>query len=585
MKQVLIINITRMGDLVQMGVLLARLREEWPGCAIDLVIDHRFAPVAAMLPGLRTVIVRDVHELVYDSRAAVKDVVTLHQEASVWARPLLECKYDRVINLTFNRASAFLAGYIGALDIRGARSAWDGGSVIDNPWMSYFADMHHFRRINRFNLVDLYAMGGSKPWAFAPLQVAAGAEASIWARQYLFSNEQHRVPWIAVQAGASDVMKAWRPEYFGEALARFSNEWAGGIVFLGAESEQNTISQVVQFYKSAGGRNPVKNAAGQTTIEQMTALLAECRLLLTNDTGPMHLAVAVRTPVINLSVGHVDFWETGPYGPGHWVLQPDLDCAPCGFDRICAHHACKDRLSVEHVAKLMLHVLVGHPFPSNAMGFRIYQSGINEDQLGTFQCRAGQEQPEIQWYASFWRRYWYESFTGLPSHIPAPEGPPPDVEEAVALLKALGPLVDRACMRAGQIAHAAARQPIDAQGVQALQRVQTQERESLIRMGMSAWMTAPVTTEFVRAIKNDNVQGLSELARYHEWAYRQWSKQLDYAHRVLDMQGVGVWKQRPIYNSCRPPFEISASRIPRDGCDVHTHKTQRDLWLPYMARS
>ena len=52
-KQVLLINITRMGDLVQMGTLLQRLQHEWPGAAVDLVVDQRFASVASLLPRLR----------------------------------------------------------------------------------------------------------------------------------------------------------------------------------------------------------------------------------------------------------------------------------------------------------------------------------------------------------------------------------------------------------------------------------------------------------------------------------------------------------------------------------------------------
>ncbi|MDH5669583.1 MAG: glycosyltransferase family 9 protein, partial [Nitrospira sp.] len=526
MKQVLIINITRMGDLVQMGTLLVRLREEWPGCAIDLVIDHRFAPVAAMLPGLRDVIVRDVHQLVYESRAGVKDVVSLYGEVSAWAKPLLERKYDRVVNLTFNRASALLAGYVGAPDIRGARSAWDGGTVIDNPWMSYFTDMHHFRRINRFNLVDLYAMGGSKAGDFAPLQVSVDRETADWARRYLCAAEQHPMPWIAVQAGASDVMKAWRPEYFGSTLAWLSNHWSGGIVFLGAESERETIKRVLEAYRSAGGRNPVKNAVGHTTIDQVTALLAECRLLLTNDTGPMHLAVAVRTPVVNISVGHVDFKETGPYGPGHWVLQPDLDCAPCGFDQVCPHHACKDRLSVEQVAELLLHVLGRRPFPSEITGFRVYESYVDQDQLGAFRLRAGHESAAVMWYGTFWRRYWYGLFTGMPSHIPAPIGTPPDLHEALALLEALAPEVEQACARAQRIVHAATTSPIDVPTLQKLQHVQSQERETLAKRGMSRLVSSPVTTAFLRTIQNDNMRGVGDLARHHAFAYRQWSAQL-----------------------------------------------------------
>jgi ADP-heptose:LPS heptosyltransferase len=93
---------------------------------------------------------------------------------------------------------------------------------------------------------------------------------------------------------------------------------------------------------------------GQTNVDQLAALLKECRLVLANDSEPMHLAVAVGTPVINLSVGHVDFRETGPYGPGHWVVQPVLDCAPCDVAESCAHHRCKELLVPEQIKDFLV---------------------------------------------------------------------------------------------------------------------------------------------------------------------------------------------------------------------------------------
>jgi ADP-heptose:LPS heptosyltransferase len=533
MKQVLIINVTRMGDLIQMGPLLARLQEEWPGVGVDLVVDRRFAPVASMLSGLREVISYDFHELIDSSRASVTDVVSLFQDVAEWARPLAERRYDRIINLTFNRPSAFLAGYVGASDIRGGRSAWDGGIVIDNAWMAYFTDIHRFRRINRFNLVDVYALGGSGPGTFAPLQLKVTQESHEWSRRFLASAQEAPAQWIAVQAGASDVMKAWRPQFFGSTLARVSERWQGGIVFIGASSERETVAQAIQAYRNAGGRNPFLNATGLTTIEQLAALLAECRLLLTNDTGPMHVAVAVKTPVIDLSVGHVDFQETGPYGPGHWVLQPELDCAPCGFEQLCAHHSCKDRLPPEQVAELMLYGIGSGSFPTGLSTCRLYASGVDEDQLSTFRLRAGREPAITTWYATFWRRYWYESFTGLQSHVPMPDGPAPDTEDAMRLLVAMLPRLDALCKRAENIVQTARRTSMVAGVLASLQQEQVRERESAVRMGLDSLAIAPLTTEFLRTLHNDNVQGVERLARHHANAYRRWRTQLGDIQRRL----------------------------------------------------
>lgn len=529
MKQVLIVNITRMGDLVQMGALLSRLQEEWPGVAVDLVVDRRFAPITALLKGLRDVIAFDFHALIDDSRAAVKDVTALYQDVAGWAKPLVERRYDRVINLTFNQPSALLAGYIGAPDTRGARSAWDGGMVVDNPWMAYFCDFHQFRRVNRFNLVDIYALGGSGPGAFSPLQLSIAEEARAWARQAL----EGAPDWIAVQAGASDSMKAWHPGLFGLTLARLSKQWHGGIVFIGSTEEEAAIAEVTQVYKKAGGENPVKNMAGRTTVSQLAGLLAECRVLLTNDTGPMHVSVAAGTPVIDLSVGHVDFQETGPYGPGHWVVQPDLECAPCGFEQICTHHACKDRIVPDFVGDLLLHVLQNTPWASRESGVRLYQSGVDEDGLGTFRLQLGREPLATAWYARFWRRYWYESHTGLCSNVPAPEGPPPDATEAQELIRRLRPLLTNACRRADEIARLAARVPVNVSELKRLQREQRAEQDRLFLLGMSTAATAPVTAAFVRQLHNDNVEGVGRLARHQASAYRAWLTRVTEIDRLL----------------------------------------------------
>ena len=101
MKQVLILNITRMGDLVQMTPLLSRLANEFPGVAIDLIVDTEFADIAALLPGIRAVRAYDFQALMDDTRACVRDVVTLYRELEAWGRGLATTGYDRVINLTF----------------------------------------------------------------------------------------------------------------------------------------------------------------------------------------------------------------------------------------------------------------------------------------------------------------------------------------------------------------------------------------------------------------------------------------------------------------------------------------------------
>ena len=533
MKQVLIINVTRMGDLIQTGPLLSRLREEWPDVAIDLVVDRSFAPTAALLTGLRQVISCDFTGLLDDCRTQSKSLVTLMQEMTAWAAPLQAARYDRIVNLTFNRQTGLLASYIGAPDIRGITAGPDGGPIVQNPWLSYFTDLHRHRRFNRFNLVDLYAMGGSGPGAFSPLSVTVPPDGRAWADAFLRSEGRTVRQWIAVQAGASDVMKAWRPEYFGQTMARLSRQSGVGFVMIGTAAEADAIDLAKTTYRASGGAAPMLDASGRTTLNQLVGLLSRCQLLLTNDTGPMHLAVSVGTTVIDLSVGHVDLHETGPYGPGHWVIQPDLACSPCGFDQICAHHACKDRIIPDEVATLCLYAIGLGPFPSWSAGVRVYQSSADADGLGSFIMHAGHVDAGVAWYSTFWRRFWYEDFTGKPSVLAPNSETAPDRARAMAWMREAVQALHRLERQARNIAALTRRHPLPVSTLQREQALLSQERERLLPRMMAYSVTGPSTVAMIRDIHNDDVVGLRALADRHVQAYRRWQRRVERANTLL----------------------------------------------------
>ena len=245
------------------------------------------------------------------------------------------------MNLTFNRRSGLLTSYVGAKDIRGIAAPKDGDVSIHNPWMAYLTDVHHERRFNHFNLVDIYALGGSGIGPFAPLSLILSPDTAQWARDFLASHAERRSLWVAVQVGASDPMKAWRPGLFGQTLAA-SAARPRRLRLYRYRGRTESHPPCSDDVPAAGGTAPLCDAVGKTSLPPFAAVLSQCRLLLTNDTGPMHLAVGSRhsrdRPV---SRTRRFFEKLGHTGPGHWIVQPDLGCAPCGFDKVCFHHACK----------------------------------------------------------------------------------------------------------------------------------------------------------------------------------------------------------------------------------------------------
>ncbi len=533
-KQVLIINVTRMGDLVQTIPLLGRLEHEWPGVAIDLIVDKTFAPMAALLPGVRHVLAYDFQGLINQTRTMAKDVVALYREISNWARPLVDTKYDRVINLTFNRRSGLLAAYIGVSDTRGVTTTPDGVSVLHDPWLTYFADMHRYRRFNRFNLVDLYALGGSGPGPHAPLTLSIAPESSEWAAQFLHKHGTGTLP-VAVQIGASEPIKAWRPEYFGRTMAVLSRQAPVRFVLIGSKSETDAVQQALAAYRLAGGAATIHDALGQTDLPKLAALLAQCRLLLTNDTGPMHVAVGVGTRVIDLSVGHVDFNETGPYGAGHWVVQPDLGCAPCGFDQVCPHHACKDRLIPDHIAALCLHALDIGQFPTSVTGVRLYESAVDGDGLVGYQLRAGQVDAMSIWYGNFWRKYWYEAFTDERSRMSI-EGPAPDLKDQRHLFQELTPVINQLLTKAAELVRLSQRHPLPVEGLQSTQTEVMSVRQRVPDLAMPSSAFGPTTVALLRELHNGDAMELSAMAEQHVQAYRTWAQRM---RAVMDRMDIG----------------------------------------------
>jgi heptosyltransferase-2 len=118
----------------------------------------------------------------------------------------------------------------------------------------------------------------------------------------------------------------------------------------------NQVAAAIESQHSGSGA--VVNIAGKTSLRQLCALLKLCRVLVTNDTGPMHVAAAVGTPVV-VPFGSTSPELTGPGLPGetrHRLLKSDVACAPC-FQRLCPiDFRCMKGIAVERVVAAVLEV-------------------------------------------------------------------------------------------------------------------------------------------------------------------------------------------------------------------------------------
>jgi len=393
--------------------------------------------------------------------------------------------------------------------------------------------LHQFRHLNQFNLVDLYALGGSGPGSFIPIRIPIPKQAGEWAQRFLaVAGEEGCL--VAVQVGASTELKAWRPEYFGRTMTAISRRSKVMFVLIGTAQETRSVQQTVKAYRSAGGKAAICDAVGRTDVVQLAGLLKQCRLLLTNDSGPMHVAVGVGTSVIDISVGNVYFRETGPYGPGHWVIQPKIQCAPCVYGQRCSHHACKDQVACELVGELVTHCLGKGPFPAGWTDVGVYESGVDKDGLACFQFRAGSRDSVAEWYGTFWRRFWYETWTGLRSAVPC-RSAVPDLIEQQEVFEQLGPSGSRAVALATQLVQLSRRQVLDPVAIKDTNAELLKERQRIFTIAMASPAFRPITVALAQDLYVNAEGSLGQQIERQARAYRVWGERSREVRRRLQV--------------------------------------------------
>jgi lipopolysaccharide heptosyltransferase II len=145
--------------------------------------------------------------------------------------------------------------------------------------------------------------------------------------------------------------KRWLPERFAEAAAKITEQSSARWILLGTKNDAAIGEQIA----AAIGDHCV-NRIGQTTLDQLIDELRQCRLLLTNDTGTMHLAALLGVPVVAV-FGSTEPRLTGPLGNGHTILRHHVECSPCFLRECPIDLRCMKAVSADEVAGAVLSML------------------------------------------------------------------------------------------------------------------------------------------------------------------------------------------------------------------------------------
>jgi ADP-heptose:LPS heptosyltransferase len=348
MMKILVIRNHRLGDILQLTPMLAGLKRKHPESKITFVTGTDFQDLLVQNKNVDRVISFSEVEFRSWMKHNPERYPFMFNRVYDFCHQLKAEHMDLTINRQYEEGG-ILAGLVGGKRVLGGRYVAGEGLVFDDtPSRELHKIIRSDRSANKRNLVDWSCLiAGVSPGNES--MVMNISELDLWRAEKLLSQGggQNGQPLIAIQLGAAKPFRQWGSDNYVE-LIEYLLTSGKRVVLLGTESEKD-LSEVVAGH--IGRRNgQIVDLLGKTSIRDLGAVLQRCDILITGDTGTMHVATAVGTPVLSIFFGTAYPWETGPYGTGHFVLYADEPCAPCLKPELCeVGHKCKKTITPEKV--------------------------------------------------------------------------------------------------------------------------------------------------------------------------------------------------------------------------------------------
>lgn len=306
-KKILIIRLSSMGDVVLTTFLTRILRQAFPTSLIDFITSNSFAEIYKFNKRIN-------HLHIYDKSAKLNEILNLKKSIR---KAIQEANYDLIIDLQNNRRSHFLRKYLG----------------------------HKILQLNKYRLAKIAQVYLKKNLFKETLPIPIrylhtleslgirddGRGLELWLEEDYINNcyeldKSHNAELnrIAIAPGAYHFTKRYPAEKFVNLIQEIKKIYKSEIALIGGKDDKpicDFIQESVSF--------PLKNCSGSVSIIETTKELSTCDLLITNDTGVMHIASARQVPLIAIFGSSVQSFGFAPFRVPHRVVEKDVPCRPC----------------------------------------------------------------------------------------------------------------------------------------------------------------------------------------------------------------------------------------------------------------
>src|SRR4030043_210588 len=335
-KKILVVKPSSLGDVVHSLPFLNALKERFPRAEIHWVIAKGFEDLLTGHP-----MVKRIWVINKDMWKKLSQIRSSFQEIRILLRELRKERYDIVIDLQGLLRSGVITRATGSPVRIGFEEAREGSRFFYTSKIEGGKDIHavdRYLKIAAFLGCDITEVCFplplyDKPSAFSLQPSACGLPLSD--------------DYAVIVPGARWKTKRWSPEKFGELASLLPIK----TVIVGGRGDKSIAKEILSSSCSKS-----ISLVGRTDLKSLIEIIRGARFIVSNDSGPMHIAAALGIPVFAI-FGPTDPVRTGPYGRGHTVIREEVSCSPC-FRRACNDMKCMESLSVEKVYEIIKRKLV-----------------------------------------------------------------------------------------------------------------------------------------------------------------------------------------------------------------------------------
>ncbi len=414
--RILVAQVTRMGDMLQTTPMIRALKHENPDATITVLVRDMGRIIAQRNSDIDDVIVYNEDDMYQHLHSKDSDrLLQAYGLAEQFIETLKAGQFDIAYNCTHSLTSTMLLKLAGIPNVVGAQLNPYHQYVIEgNGPACFFASVLN-RELSELNLCDIFRYFAPESDAQRELVFEVSdtdrAEANALLAEHGIGEDDLLV---CMQLGASDLDKRWPAESFGRLAHMIREKHNAKIALLGVRSEAPLAEA---FEEIAPGI--AAHLFGKSSVPVLAAILERSGVLVSNDTGTMHVAAAVGCPVVLMSVGYVHFRETGPYAEGCVALERRREHLG-GSDLMKSDPNARVGIEPEHAMCATNFVLAGcntdtwHDVTNNTNFENIdaYQSSFGQDGCLTWHSLERRPYRRIDLVRQVYRLSWIEYLRG-----------------------------------------------------------------------------------------------------------------------------------------------------------------------------